>query len=312
MNRSVNRVLLGLVAVAVAATLASCGGADSSGDTTSADAPESLAIRPADEFVRRLATLLKSSVKKPDCDEIALIDSRSNVTIPCPAPVELRQEMGTLRVRGSEEHGPAAVIDYRTNSEWDGATVLAVVAPDRFWTIARFGLPAAGSIGTSDADSRDGFEDTVERYLAAVRERDCEAFLTVTRTDGLSGSEACKRLFEPTKRVAKRLRSDPEAQPTYVGGNATFGFFVLETTKPKPEATVISVGLLAEDGGEPTYQVLDLAATMPAEEQRKVRRQIAKGGGKVSPLDPLGGSMVDPTEQTGKKVGDSDEEHEDE
>ncbi|HEX2071746.1 MAG TPA: hypothetical protein VHF90_08895 [Thermoleophilaceae bacterium] len=267
------QALCALVAVAAIAA-AGCGGDDEDG---SADAKPkfSAASEPSKTFIERMAKLLETTTEKKDCPLLEQINQRSFTRFPCPPPKELRQSMARFDVVETEVYGTGAVVDYKSGTAKDGAAVVMFVAPDREWGISRFGIITEPSVGTSDADSRDGYAKAVDDYLAAVRDRDCKAFVKVAFTNGADAKTACRTSFKGTEDLAKRLKANPSVKPKYEGGNSSYGFFTLETKKPKPENLTISVIKSTTESAAP-YVVLDAAPSPTAAEQRQVIEQFKK------------------------------------
>jgi len=258
-----------------AATLmvgAAIGCADDEGEST---ANERSVLNSANEapkvFVERLAKLLETSTRKEGCTPLDDVTSRSVVGFPCPTPQALRKSMASFKLMGVEQHGSGVVADYKSGTAKDGAAILLYVAPDNNWGVSRFGMFTEPSVGTDDAESRDGYDKVLAKYLTAVRERDCKAF-TAVKFVASQGVDACKTLFPKTKKLGRRLDANPSVQPVYQGGNGTYGFYALETKKPEPQMWTVSV----VRNGDPskTYAVLDAAPSPTAAQQRNVRRQL--------------------------------------
>jgi hypothetical protein len=271
-----SRSTASLCAALLVATVAigGCGGDD--GDSTASDRPRfSAATEPTHVFIRRMVNLLETTTVKKDCAQLEQINKRSYVRFPCPPAKELRDSMADFELVGAKEYGTGGVVDYRSGAAKDGAAIVLFVAPDRNWGISKFGLVTEPSTKSDDEDSREGFEAAVEDYLTAVRDRDCQAFQEATFIDPrLKKSEICTKALAGTKKLAERLNEHPRVEPRYEGGNASYGFFTFETTKPDENLT-ISV-LKAGAGDDASYQVLDVAPSPTSLEQETVRRQLEK------------------------------------
>jgi hypothetical protein len=229
---------------------------------------------PSKAFAERLAKLLETATTPKDCAEIEQINARSFTRFSCPADKALRKSMAKFEVVGAEEYGTGAIVDYESSATKDGAAMVLFVSPDRQWGVGRFGVLTKPSTSSSDEETRAGFDKAVAGYLAAVRERDCSAFFDVTFFGGASEEQVCETAFPQTKRVAKWLRANPSAEPVYEGGNGTYGFYTFETKKPKPANSTISV--VRESESSDKYEVLDLAPSPTAAEQRRIRKQYAR------------------------------------
>jgi hypothetical protein len=260
-----------LCAGALLATAAIAGCGDDDGDSAASEKVRFAAASEQEHvFIERMGKLLETTSTKKDCAQLEEINARSLTRFPCPPEKGLRESMATFEVVGTEDYGTGAVVDYKSGNAKDGASIVLFVAPDRSWGIGRFGIVTDPSTGTSDEDSRDGYDEAVELYLDAVRERDCKAFKEVAFiTDK---KDVCKTSFAGTEPLAKRLKADPSAEPSYEGGNETYGFFTLETRKPVPENVTISVIRAGAGEGE-TYLILDVAPSPTSDEQRRIQQQ---------------------------------------
>jgi hypothetical protein len=269
--------------------LAACGG-----DQDSA-AGERVKVSSADEppevFVQRMAKLLQTSRTREDCAQLDEINARSLTRFRCPASKAFRRSMARLQVVGSKEYGPGAIVDYTSGDVKDGAAIVLFVASRRKWAVSRFGVITEPSADTGDDESRAGFRTAVDDYLTAVRTRDCKAFAAVAFTGDTKGRAVCETVFPATRELARRLRQDRTARPKYEGGNATYGFFTIETSDPIPVSAIVSVA--RDTKASPQYVVLDSAPTL-TEGQRKAaaeraRRSQRRGGPETSPSRKVDG-----------------------
>jgi hypothetical protein len=267
-----------LLALPVAAALAlgavGCGGDEETGEARQAPPQYSEGSEPAKAFAERMAKLLETTTVAKDCAQIEQINARSFSRFPCPPDKSLRKSMASFKIVGAKEYGTGAIVDYESSAEKDGAAMVLFVAPDRNWGIGRFGVLTKPSTSSSDAETREGFDKAVDTYLEAIRGRDCAAYFGVVFANGASEKEVCKTLFPQTKRHAKWLKANPSSKPVYEGGNGTYGFFTFETQKPKPANSTISV--VRESENSDKYEVLDLAPSPTAAEQRKVRKDYER------------------------------------
>lgn len=254
---------------------AGCGGDDDSNARESE--PEPLAAKePLESFVKRTANLLATTTKKAECLDIDKISVRSITSFGCPAPKELRKSMGRFEVVGAEEHGTGAVVDYKSGAVKDGAAIVLFMARSHNWAISRFGIATKPSTGTSDEESRAGYNKALDEFLTAVRERDCDSYVAVTFNGDEKKDVVCKQAFPTTKPLAARLKRNPNAKPIYQGGNQSYGFFSLETAKPEPENVTISIAKATAKGPRP-YVVLDVANS-PTKFQQDYERGLDDGG----------------------------------
>jgi hypothetical protein len=257
--------------VVVVAGVVGCGGdgggADGGGGTTE---PRrfSAASEPPEVFAERMAKLLETTRTKRECAELDEIAARSLTQFSCPPSKSLSRSMARFEVVGVEEYGTGAIVDYASGDVRDGAAIVLFAAPDRNWAVSRFGVVTEPNTKTSDEESRAGFRKAVEDYLAAIRARDCKAFVAVAFTGDNSTEAACETIFPGTRVLAKRLSDNPASEPEYEGGNATYGFFRLETGKPTAASSTISVVADTADSAS-GYVVLDTAPSVTIEQQRE-------------------------------------------
>lgn len=188
-----------------------------------------------------LAKVMKEARARKDCKTVESLNRRSAIRVACPAPPQVRKSMARFELVEAASYGTGAVVDYTSGEAKGGAAIVLFVAPDRRWAISRFGLVTKPTVGSSDEESRAGFDDTVEDYLRAVRERDCKAFDQNALTASPERKVVCQSEFKQTKGLADSLAANPAADPEYLGGNETFGFYRLGLTKPKRQDLTISV-----------------------------------------------------------------------
>lgn len=287
---------LAMLLVAVALTAGGCGSDDGNGAEQEKRAPHQAANEPPDVFANRLATLLATSRTKADCTDLEQINGRSIARFPCPAPPGLRRSMDRFELRRAAAYGTGAVIDYSSGDLPKGGSMLLFVGVDRAWAVARTGLVAGKTVGTGDDDSRKGYDTAVEEFLAAVRERDCDAYYRATFNGSKSKATVCKEDFPSTARLARRLATDPAAKPAYEGGNSVFGFYTLETAKPLPERVTLTLAE-GDERSERPFVVMNVTPTATRGEQLAVRREYERQKRKA----PAAGSMA-PDPSSGKKA----------
>lgn len=264
---------LGLCAAAIAVGAAGCGGDE---EESKAQGQEfALANEPAGVFMRRTAKLLATTKARKDCQELDAVNAQSTLRFSCPPDKKLRASMKDFEIVGAATYGTGAVIDYKSGEVGGGATIVLFVAPNRNWGIARFGVLTEPSTDTSDDETREKYDETVEAYFAAIRDRDCAAFMKVAFISSEIEKGFCKKRFPGTKALAKRLRANPSDEPVYQGGNGTYGFYKFETAKPTPSNVTISV-VKGEAEGSERYAVLSMAPSPTAAEQRRVIRQFRR------------------------------------
>jgi hypothetical protein len=264
---------LGLVAT-IAAVTVGCGDDDS----TAEDEPTKVAAasEPARVFMERMAKLLATTTDKKDCVELAAIAGRSVTRFQCPVSKEFRKSMRSFEVVGAEEYGTGAIVDYKSGQVKDGAAIVLFVTPTREWGVGRFGIVSKPSTKTSDSGNRDGYAKIVDEYLTAVRERDCDTYFDITFNGEDKKAAVCKNVFPSTAKLAKRLERDPNAEPKYEGGNEAYGFYSLETAKPKPESVTISIAKTAPKSPRP-FVILDVTPGPTAADLAKAQKAFDKG-----------------------------------
>lgn len=250
-----------------------CGGDD--GDSTAAsEGPKfSSANEPVGVFIKRFVKLLETTERRADCPQLDEISARSYVRFSCPPGKALRKSMRSFEIVGAKEYGSGGVVDYKSGKVEDGAAIVLFVAPDRNWGVGRFGVVTPPSTKTTDEDSREGFEEALDDYFAAVRDRDCAGFQKVAFVDpAVKTKDICTKVFGATKELATRLRESPDVEPKYEGGNASYGFFSYETEKPDENSTI---SLIRAGGGDSASSlVLDVAPSPTALEQEAIRKQF--------------------------------------
>jgi hypothetical protein len=261
--------------------IAGCGGDDE--ESTAGQQPK-VAISSGSNtvFIERLAKVLETARTKSDCAEVEAINARSLTRLPCPAPKGLRKSMASFEVIEAVDYGTGGVIDYKSGEVEDGAAILLFVAPDRSWSISRFGIVTEPSTGTSDEESREGYEQAVENYLAAVRDRDCAAYQKVAFIDESREGDVCDAIFPATAKLGGRLKLNPSAKPKYEGGNGTYGFYSIETPTPTLQNSTISVLKVPGKSAKP-YVVLDVAPSPTSADRRRLIRQFRQPGGVDQP-----------------------------
>lgn len=225
-------------AVAICLAAAGCGGddGDDGGDATAA-----VSLPPAKQspeaFARELAKLVSTSERKRDCKRLNAINARSLYRFPCPLPEPARATFAFLKVLDSAAHGTGAVVDYKSEESPDGASMVLFQSPKREWGVSHFGLLSEAPAESDDGDSRDGYDKAIAGYLKAVRERNCDDYTEYAAMGDIEAKDlqaACKRAMPATKQMAGQLKANPGAEPQYLGGSETYGFYRLELKKPKP------------------------------------------------------------------------------
>jgi hypothetical protein len=251
---------IGSLAACVAAAIAcaplaaaGCGG----GDSADAEGPTGLQTEPA-RLIGTVMRVASEAKNKRDCKEVDAINKRSQLQIVCPP--ESKQQRATNRaakMTRAAVYGDAAVVEYTAPDAKGGASIVLYRDPSRRWTVAQWGLAYPGAVGTEN-ENGDDTREAVDRYLAAVKDRDCKAFNRYAATYSRTLKEICKTEFAVTEQVAKVLKADPNVEVEYVGGNEAFAFYRLTADRPQPIAYTISTAKTPERSSWP-HLVLDLA-----------------------------------------------------
>jgi hypothetical protein len=260
--------------IGVAVLASGCGSSDAGdGDAARPKPKYSWANEAPENFARRVARLLATTRTKRDCAQLAETMSTSGVSFPCPPDQGLRQSMAEFKVIDAAAYGTGAIVDFKSGSSMDGAAIIMTVAPGRAWGISQFGVATKPSVGTSDADSRDSYEAALSSYLSALRKRDCPEFKEVSFTASNSKASTCAMLFDEVAPIANALKRNPHAQPVYRGGNATFGFYSLETKTPRPANRTFGI-VNGSAIGVPRSMVISAAVSPTTAEHRTVIQEF--------------------------------------
>jgi len=243
----IDRRLMPLLAMTVVLGLTTAGCGDGDADADSGGGPTAVAERLPDakqtptEFARELADLVAETFSPKDCKRLNAINARSLYRFPCPAPDNVRSELGFLKVRDAASFGTGAVVDYRTDQAPQGASMVLFLGPDREWGLGQFGLIIFESAESSDDDNREGYAEAMDGYLEAVRKQDCKGYTRYAAILADDVKAACKRELAGARRLTGLLNRNPESRPQYLGGSGTYGFYRLELEKPTPTYLTFSV-----------------------------------------------------------------------
>jgi len=249
-------VLLAIACVA----FAGCGGDDekeSASTPAPAAKPPPQAPQPKQdiaEFARLLETAitspgcpgLKTKVNKPDVGGVALT---------CPADdARVAKALAGYETTGTETYGSGAVIDYIAAEAPEGGTWELSLGGDGTWVLDSGSITAEKTVGTV-LESRVGYERALDGFLDAVREGNCDGFVRYALTTRRDKAEACARELPFYDGLATALQADPDAAPFFIGGNARYAFYGLETSKPEPAYRTATVVRTTAEGAEEPYLV---------------------------------------------------------
>lgn len=213
---------LAAVCATAAIALSACGSDETSTDPASPvpEASESL-----DDFGERFA-VAGDAAAAGDCGAVDEFNAEAGFISPC------EQGYEGLKVTGTEDFGTAALIDYTSAGNPDGATAaLALNEGGRYRLIqslvpASIGLSAEQS-GTEPTEQtlRD---DQAERFVEAVRAKDCDEYFEAALTPTQDKQKECRAEFDPEAGIQPDLESSPDAVPESLGGTEAFGLYGLE------------------------------------------------------------------------------------
>jgi len=232
-----------------------CGG-DESADSEAGQ----ILVRPGspEEVAMTLAETIPDAVRKRDCEEVAEINARSRTRFLCPPLLGNSDGLRRFELTGSARFGVMrAVLDYRSKSVPDGATMILFRNADGEWAITRAGLLPRSEASSPDADRAER-RAALERFLAAVRERDCDAWRDNAGAIHRDPQIVCREEFPSTRGLARLLAANAGVEPRYVGGSGSFGFFDWSIAKPEPRRFSFALVETAEGALRP-YVVLDYA-----------------------------------------------------
>jgi hypothetical protein len=236
---------VGLAAFAL--MIAGCG---DDGDSTAATAT-GLDTEPA-QLVSKMLAEASVAKKQKDCTFVATVNLRSTAKVICPANLPgIRKRTRGIGLTDAAVYGTGAVVDYRSPEARGGASILLFRNKQGLWSLSDFGLVVDESVGSSDEDAKEDSRAAVDSYLEAVRSRNCQAFFKYARTFASDVRKACKQELPATRPLAAALEANPDVSPRYLGGNAGFGFYAIETTKPRPAYYTISTAATPEGALRP-------------------------------------------------------------
>jgi len=201
-------------------------------DEASSESTAGLSSEPA-QLVREVFDAVIAAKGPPDCKTVTAVNKRSNFAVACPPPDSAsRKAARDVRLTDAETYGTAAVVDYTTRKSGKGASIVMYRDPQGRWTIGELGYGDGKTVGTSDDDTRKAATTTVDKYLAAVRDRNCAQFFRYAVTRIAEKRKACR--IELPDDLVKALRANPDAAPRHLGGSEMFSFYGLSFQKPRP------------------------------------------------------------------------------
>jgi hypothetical protein len=210
------------------------------------------------------AQQVQRALSQPDCNELRRIGARATQAIGlfpemgCPKRREARKTLRDFEILDSAEYGTGAVVDYRSAKAPKGSAMVFFEDSAGGWGYAGLGLARTTTVDSGDEKSRTHFDAVVDKYLAAMRERDCRAFFKYSVTQFPKLKTSCRYEFSAHGDLQARLRSDRDPDLEYLGGNEHFGFYGLTTRKPAPDYRTVTV-LKTPPGSPEPYLVLNAA-----------------------------------------------------
>ena len=227
---------LGAIAFAAVA-LAACGGDD--GGTAKLDVPKANA--PLSDLADRTQKAMTATDE--DCPGLDQINREQDayVRLNCASQGKNVQfELLDFKVRGGAEYGSGGVIDFTNNGSQKGAALVAVINREGHWSYQRSRRLNGPSIGTQP--DRQAMESVLnDHFLPALRDGDCDEFFLSAATDASDRGTACKQELPAYSELSTELKESGNAKAVWLGGNKWFGFFGLQTDKPKKQYRTIVV-----------------------------------------------------------------------
>jgi hypothetical protein len=217
----------------IAAGIAGCGSGDSSAPTSAQPPVPDLGSRgapPANETFEEARTRIDNVIQTRNCREI---NALSLLTTASPGDsAELcrsLQAVAGLKVLGAAAYGDqAGVIDFAA-----GDHVLSMVVlrdSDGLFHVA-FVSPFNGQT-TINTPLASGFHRAAQGAVAAIRDRNCNAFMAVANRrlgpGTLPPPQACDAVTAPGG-LSELLKGSPKAKPISLGGNGFYAFYAVPT-----------------------------------------------------------------------------------
>jgi hypothetical protein len=222
-------------AVAACLLVIGCGNESEGG---SAGESVGLDSEPARLVKSMVDTTAKARTSK-DCTEVAKINRRSPSKIVCPpVTAEMREGNRKTRVVRAATYGTAAVVDFEAPGARDGASVVLYRDPAGRWIVGRWGLSYGAMVGTGDGDSREETRAALDRYLGAVRDRDCDAYVKYAVTDSSDPDKVCADEFPVTRDLARILEARPDIG--YLGGNEDLAFYSVSARNKRYTVSIVA------------------------------------------------------------------------
>jgi hypothetical protein len=247
----------------LASIVAACGGGAESETTTTGSADgtgggENLALSEPKETIEEARDRIAETLASGECKKINELNPVSRPSLSSSQRCTYLGRLDGLEVAGAEAYGDAgAVIEYengeRTYSavlirDSDGLFHLAFLNP--------FGAPEV--VGTKYAKE---FDETAERILKALEERDCKGYAEVAFLRFGRGRQEQKALCEFVEKnpIGNQLEVHPDAEYESAGGNGEYGFYTLAT--PATTWTLVFARQVDRKGQPPKLDLPKDAAT---------------------------------------------------
>ena len=262
-----------LTVVATALALASCGREPSPDPGASPEeklTAEPLAPPRAKETIEDATTRFTKALDAGNCTEISEFNFSSRPIADERARCEgLVTLLGGRKTLGSEELDAGGVADFEYGES--GASAVFVVEDDGRHHLAYVDTLLDGeSVGTRAAG---GFDPAAEGAFAALRDRDCDAFIEVANPRHGPGAAERGAICDYVRAnpVPGLVKAFPELEPVRLGANADYALYSLATPRQfwtmvlgraeDPEILSESYEPLPADA--PEFGFVDLIPTVP-------------------------------------------------
>lgn len=221
-HRIRGRLLPLLAVVATICIVASgCGGGDD--EPAAAERKEPKALKAFSEY---LAELIAEADEPADCGRLREISRRSLEDIPCPAPEDLREDMGSFDIADSAQFmfSRIGIVDYEP-TEADRRSMLLFMAPRGGWSVGRLSMDVGEAPGNTGNEGHFNIRKAMLGWEKAVRRRDCEGQLRFAFRPAGAPRPTCEEQLARTRKLARVLNLNTAQLPAFAGGDPDFGIY---------------------------------------------------------------------------------------